>query len=41
MERILYSEGNKVNFHMKCYLIDLILKVRVFRNQKVANIGSK
>ena len=41
MERTLYSEGNKVNFHIKCYLIDLILKVRVFRNQKVANIGSK
>ena len=26
---------------MKCQLIGLILKVRVFRNQKVANIGFK
>ena len=35
-----YSEGN-VNCHVKCYLIGLILKVRVFGNQKVATIGFK
>ena len=39
-ERKFYSEGN-VNCHMKCYLIGLILKVRVFGNQKVATIGFK
>ena len=40
-ERKFYSMGDKVNCLLKCYLIGLILKVRVFGNQKGANKGFK